>query len=326
MTRARTPLIIATYLLGWAIGLLAANCFGIDLQEKINNAGTDTVIAPGTHYVDTTLVINHSNGGGLFGGGMPAVGHKSKSGWRTRADRDKSTRLVFTGPKDQPAIRWKSTQAFCMARMGVEHANGGVGILYPATKGWGASMNKLTHVSFIGCSVGFQAGENEKDPNCADVVFDQCLFERCDTGFRSMNHQGVNYDFRSCNWNQCGTAIDVDRGGNVRVWGGQTYGLRESFLRIGYGGPNTMPCSIVGTRFDRQPKRDNIPLVVDASDAQSTIKVAVDACQMTGAGKSDGHGQPLFVLPAKYRKDNEIRVGQFSTTANVDLTPQRASK
>lgn len=318
---ARTPTLSAACFLGWAIGLLAANCLAIDLQTAFDN-GT---VPAGTHVYYETLVIDHAMGGSTTGEGMATTGHKTGSGWN-RPDRNKATRLVFTGPKEEPAIRWKSTQAYRLENLGIEHANGGVGILYPATKGWGASMNRLEQVSFIGCGVGFQAGENENDPNCADVVFDQCLFERCGAGFRSVNHQAVNFDFRSCNWNYNTTAIDCDRGGNVRVWGGQTYGLKKSFLRIGFGGINVSPFSILGVRFDRSPARDPIPLIVDASTAQSTVLGSVQACQMTGAGKSDGHGQPLFVLPSKYRRDNEIRVGQFSTTANVDLTPQRASK
>jgi len=132
-------------------------------------------------------------------------------------------------------------------------------------RGQGTGTGHSTFIDFraVNCSIGFQCGREASDANCADLCFIRARFEQCQTGFRVVNNQGMNYTFVHLDTRRCECALDFARGGvcNVYGWGS----VRDRVLvRLGAQGANNKWFAIQGLKVDAQAPddwmlADNVP-------------------------------------------------------------------
>jgi hypothetical protein len=111
------------------------------------------------------------------------------------------------------------------------------GILYLGISGsgYGNMINRFSQISFFDADVGIQMARDSKEICASDVYFECLTFSRLGSGFKVTNDQGVNYLFDFLFAADCGTVLDLERGGSLMVNNAQLT-CCGTFLNIGGGG------------------------------------------------------------------------------------------
>ena len=270
------------------------------LQEWIDTSlqATGRVQLPEGVIKTDPIVIRRLHGGKIEGVGPtyapPGVG----SGWATDRATQAVTTIIANDPS-KPLVTLEDVINTTLEGFGLK--TDGVGILYVNGPGFGSSYLRLTRVAFWGGTVGFQAGEKQSDKNCADVLFDQCLWSQCKTGFLCVNTQGMNYHFvNQCWWLHTPRAVVFDDGGNSILRDCCGYGV-GTWLTVNSGGGNLSPIRISNLFSDRN---GDIPpaVIVDCSEAIRPTRVVVDGVRVTRvAGDAEKWtGRGYYYLPKRF--------------------------
>jgi len=277
---------------------------------------------------DETLVISRRNGGVIRGAGAcyaPDRPEAPQVGWLDPAVR-RGTLLHYTGPADRPAVLIRDSLHLVLGDLAIQ-ADGGVGLSFEVSRGWGNNYHTLERVWLLACKTGVVCGRSGTPFNCADLSFQGCGFRRCQTGFKSYADQNVGYWFTNgCYWLSCERAIDLVRGGNVAVRDAGTNGPMTAFLTIRQGGVNNAISKIDFLRIDRTGGDTSDRFrVVDASEARGTVRVVVDGLQITNLAGDDWDGWKLFTVAEDDNPSYQIDVRHVIAPRGADVEPGVAS-
>lgn len=152
---------------------------------------------PGTYRITKTLVLTKNQGTLLVGHG-------------------RTTRIVWDGPLNQTmflsngvtysryvGLTWDGANK---AAVGVDHAS----------KSYYETNIRHQDEGFINFrTAGIRVGYNQVVPT-AEMMFRNCLFQKCDSGVAFLQWNDYNNDFEGCDFRDCGIAINCQRG-NVHV-------------------------------------------------------------------------------------------------------------
>lgn len=274
----------------------------------------------GNIYFATTLQLDFGLGGIISGSG--GAGHclTTAPNEFDPAAISNSTRLIYTGPGNTPAIVLRAINFPTFEHFSLERVNRGVGILVQSVTG--ELKHRYTRCGFHNCTIGQQWGEAQGDLNCGDAVYSDCSWSECNNGVVVKNDQGLNFTFESnCGFVSVDTAVYCQFGGNVNIRDSATYNV-GTMLRVDASGPNNGQFNISGLRMDRDGA-NRVPIVVDASRVSTAVpcRVLVDGVTVAGSG---AHGSPthyFFRQPNPKGARHSITVRDFVTDVQGVTTP-----
>lgn len=270
------------------------------LEELFNRVARNGGIAwlPGGVYrINRTIRIDGLGPIRIEGEGQGDFFNPEGTGFKSQPSR-----LVWTGEPGGTMLSIDYSSGLSFSHMQFDgRGRAGKLVQLRSKPGWGAGNLRFTRVVFRAADVGLQCGEDEKEPNSADNVYDEVTFVGCKIGFKTVNHQSVNHHFRSLGVQQCGVALDFERGGNLNVdgWSATNFDL---FLRISTGGPNAGIFRLVAGRPEMAGLTKRFARLLEAKDLHS-CQVIFEATQETGAPindrLTDNSTEPVFEIGNK---------------------------
>ena len=148
---------------------------------------------PGTYRITKTLSLSKISGASLLGHG-------------------RTTRIVWNGPLNQ-VMFWSNGSAWARYRGliwdGANRASVGVD---HASKSYYETRVRHQDEEFINFrNAGIRVGYNQVLPT-AEMMFRNCLFQKCGSGVEFLDYNDYNNDFEGCDFRDCGIAINCHVG------------------------------------------------------------------------------------------------------------------
>ena len=148
---------------------------------------------PGTYRITKTLSLSKISGASLLGHG-------------------RTTRIVWNGPLNQ-VMFWSNGSAWARYRGliwdGANRASVGVD---HASKSYYETRVRHQDEEFINFrNAGIRVGYNQVLPT-AEVMYRNCLFQKCGNGVTFLQWNDYNNDFEGCDFRDCGIAINCQIG------------------------------------------------------------------------------------------------------------------
>lgn len=263
-----------------------------ELFRRVARDGGVAYLPGGVYRIDRTIRLEQLGPFRIEGEGYGDLFAPERTGFLS-----KPTRLLWTGPKGGTllAIDRSIGQSFRDLQL---DGGGTAGRLVHLTSapGWGTGGQRFERVVLRHADTGIEAGAQELDINCDDLVVDQVRFVQLDTGFRTVNHQAVSFHFRSLTVQQVGTMFDFVRGGNLNV-DGWAAGSFDLLLRVGYGGPNAGVFRFAGGRPEmngRTRRRARLAEIEPFDSAEVIFEATQETEGPLDARLPDNSDEPVF--------------------------------
>ena len=205
------------------------------IQAALNRVDDDYVshtktvyFPPGTYRITKTLSLTKTQGAMLVGHG-------------------RTTRLVWSGPLNQSmfwsngitrsryiGLTWDGANR---AAVGVDHAS----------RNYYETRIRHQDEAFVNFrTAGIRVGYNQVLPT-AEMMFRNCLFQKCGTGVALLNYNDCNNDIEGCDFRDCGIGINAPIG---QVYARDSHFERSSVEDIFLGSisHSIRRCTSVGSR------------------------------------------------------------------------------
>lgn len=246
-------------------------------------------LIPGENKISETITLDFEQGGKLFG----EYGAPTNNG-----EAGQPTVLKWVGKPNSTMVRLIDCQSqiFDGIQFDAGEIGGVIGVELLFRDKWGCAHQRFNNVTFRNLDIGIKFGSVQSDPCCSDSILDNVHFIDCKRGFVTCNDQSVNHTIRDGGFLRCDRAIDIIKGGNLRVYGGAA-GQCDTYLRIAGGGPNAGTFAVRDVRFEASGRSKTDMVLLDSSKAGQSV-VEFTGCQCGGAnaaGTVNNRGAPLFI-------------------------------
>jgi hypothetical protein len=243
----------------------------------------------GTIQYNSTLDLQNNVGGILTGTGQTDISFTSvdpNNGQGTF----KATRLYFTGPANQPAVRLRNSSHMLFQNFAIERQTKGSapgeGVIFKSestgSPAGGPAACKIENVTFYNGNIGIEFGQNTSDHVNSDWVLDRPLFYTCNTGMRVNHDQGVNFLLNTPGFLNCGIGVHFVRGGNVMINNAGSNNGLGTLLRVDGAGTNAGMFIINHARLDSNDVNNPIPMVMNFSNCGGNYRAKASFINITG--------------------------------------------
>ncbi len=230
--------------------------------------------------------------------GRSASPYGETHGWNRTTP---TCRLVFDIPAGEPAIHLTKVRGIDFSRFAITRTTPGPLFQMNFVTGWGVGKMRFSRMGFVGAADadvdGVVFGTEVKE-GCNDTsTFDFCEFFNLRAAIVQRNEQSCALRARDCSFHFCKEAVRSERGGDVALDGGDSYGTPIIF-RILTAGTNVANFALRDFRVDGNsngPRVTNFTLF-DCSGA-NLVYATVDGVTVRNATK-EAPLRPLYI-PAR---------------------------
>lgn len=215
----------------------------MDAAELATQQSGTVFCLPGTYEIDQTIDISRT-----YGVRFVAPAAFRTDGW----NNDSTVRFKWTGAAGGTMFRMNILG--CQFENIIFDANdiaGVKGTVLYSEPGWGCGYNEFNRCRWTGfkrqnngesapadtVQLQFGLGDSSGEINCADNLFNHCMFDGGLVAIRSTTHQAVNNRFIKPDFITLNKVFDNVFGGGVLVVGGSVINC-DMILEVGFGGLN----------------------------------------------------------------------------------------
>ncbi|MCF7853298.1 MAG: glycoside hydrolase family 55 protein [Candidatus Pacebacteria bacterium] len=233
------------------------------------------LVPPGHYRITAPLLIKHSRrqtqgahrGIKVMGA---SGGHHRWTQLGPHGNPDLYTELFWDGPEKGTMFDVWGTHSMHISNLLLNGRNKtAVLISINSPRGAGSANHILRNIELVNSHVGFECG-NDSYICSSDMSFYDVRWIDCNTAFRTVSDQNLNYNFVRCGAANTGIMFDFQKGGSAVITLPSTYSV-GTFLRVGSGGINAGTFTVNGCRLDGARYRAERTVVPDAKGETNVV-------------------------------------------------------